>query len=101
MQIEEVKKILTTKETDGCYLVHFEAKEGKGGCILAAKYFPDPGETPFRSEQDAWNWAAAFANTLGPAKVVNVYVVDASNWRPVDDYRKRLCNPHPIGRRRF
>lgn len=73
------------------YRVHFEKRE-RG--MLCGDHFPEGDEPPIADEEDAWKLAAAFAE-VDPRTYVNVYVVSALDWVPVDGFDIRKLNTYP------
>src|SRR4051812_11984088 len=73
------------------YRVHFERREPG---MLASDYFPERDEPAIAEVEDAWRLAEKFAQ-LDPSLFVNVYVVSAYDWTPVEGYRSRLLNGYP------
>ena len=87
MKMEEAKRIMEEGLDQG-YLVHLERKHGN---ILSSDYFPDVGEEPIKTEREAWELARKFAaKTVG--QCVDIYVVRARTFRPVEGYRTHKIN---------
>ncbi len=75
----------------GGYRVHFEKR---GGGVLQSDYFPERDERPIWELEEAWNIAEKWA-ALNPELYVNVYVVSAYDWTPVENYQSRKLNVYP------
>lgn len=75
-----------TKPKPGGYRVHMERIEGN---ILCGDYFPDRGEKPIRTVEQAWEWARQFAAADKENKYKNIYVVDGDDFTPVANYRQK------------
>lgn len=73
------------------YRVHFERR---GDGMLYSDHFPERDEPPIAELEDAWKLAAQFAN-VDPTRYVNVYVINALDGAPVDDYQLRTLNVYP------
>lgn len=73
------------------YRVHFDRRENS---ILASDYFPERDEPAIADLEDAWKLAAEWA-LVDPALYVNVYVINAHDWVPVDNYEARRLNAYP------
>ena len=89
MKIQDALNKITkrSRHKDG-FLVTFERIEG---CILVSDHFPDVHsfELPIQTESEAWALAEKFAGkTRG--EMVNIYVIKASDFTPVDGYSERL-----------
>lgn len=73
------------------FRVSFEHREGH---MLASDFFPDRDEAPIETEKEAWQLAAWFAEKA-PVNFVNIYVVNAKTFLPVDGYRERMLRRFP------
>jgi hypothetical protein len=71
------------------YRVSFEYK-----ACCARDYFPERSEASIADLEDAWKLAARFAN-VNPELYVNIYVINAHDWTPVEDHTKRELNRWP------
>lgn len=87
MRLAEVKERLV-KATG--YRVSFEKREGG---MLCGDHFPERDEPPIADLEDAWKLAADWAE-VDPKLYVNIYVIQAWDWCPVDGYKERVLNPH-------
>lgn len=75
----------------GGYRVSFEKREDG---MLTSDYFPARDEAPIRSIHEALALAQRFAG-VDPSIYVNVYVIHAHDWTPVNGYDQRILNRHP------
>lgn len=92
MKLSEAQSIIQQDLGTG-YLVSFEHRRNG---FLRSDSFPDirAGEPAIETEEAAWDLAAKFA--IGnQSKYVNVYVIRACNYRPVDGYEERMFNRYP------
>lgn len=86
MKMQEALDIIDGKDNNIGFMVAFE-RAGDG--FLGSDYFPDyhAGDVLIKTESDAWEIAAAFAEkTYG--KCVNIYVVD-SMFKPVPSWKEK------------
>lgn len=88
MRIKDAKAIMRTRAG---YRVHFERRADG---LMHSDYFPERDEPPIAELDDAWKLAAQWAD-VDPSVYVNVYVIYAHDWTPVDNYRTRRLNTHP------
>lgn len=88
MKLREALNIAYGAFPNRKYRVSFERKE-RG--MLVGDHFPERDELPFESQEVAWKMAESFADKM-VGRVVNVHVVDAETWAPVDGYRERMLN---------
>jgi hypothetical protein len=95
MKMSEAKEIIDGKHLRLGYCVHFEVRE-RG--MLRSDYFPDvrAGELGLETEEEAWRMAADFARAPQKHEVVNVFVVRARDFAPVDGYAERTLNRYPF-----
>ena len=88
MKILHAKKLM---QQNAGYRVHFEKREGG---MLASDFFPDRDEPPIIDLEDAWKlaegWSKVDANIY-----VNVYVTNALDSCPVENYQLRRLNTYP------
>lgn len=73
------------------YRVTFERREGG---LLHSDHFPERDEPAIADEEDAWKLAGAFAD-VDPSVYVNIYVISAFDWTPVEGYAARRLNTYP------
>lgn len=87
MKMQEAMKIMAGIPNRAGFLVHFEHA---GGGFLRSDYFPDVrvGEEPIKTEDEAWEMAEQFAARTR-RRMVNIYVVHAEDFTPVDRYAAR------------
>jgi hypothetical protein len=71
------------------FRVSFEIREGG---ILTSDHFPERDEEPIKKEDDAWKYARQFAQVGKSRGIVNVYVIHADDWTPVDGYKEKELN---------
>ncbi len=88
MKILEAKRLM---QAAAGYRVSFEKREGG---MLYSDHFPDRDEPPIVTLDDAWRLAEDWAK-VDPNTYVNVYVVNALDWVPVDGYNDRKLNRYP------
>ena len=82
---------ITIKKNAG-FRVAFERQEGG---MLVSDHFPARDEDAIGTEEEAWRYATAFANAGQKKGIVNVYVINGFDWRPVQNYRDRKLNIYP------
>lgn len=75
----------------GGFRVSFERREGG---MLASDHIPARDEPAIEDEAAAWVLAERVAQA-GRGSFVNIYVVHATGWKPVADYRSRMLRAHP------
>ncbi len=66
--------------------------EKLGGGILASDHFPDDDEEPIGTEEEAWGYARRFAKACKNKGIVNVYVIYADDYTPVEGYKEKELN---------
>ncbi len=88
MKILDAKRLM---QAASGYRVHFEKREG---CMLVSDHFPARDEPPIVTLADAWRLAEEWAK-VDPRTYVNIYVIDALDWAPVDGYNERRLNSYP------
>lgn len=88
MRMRDAQKLM---EQHGGFLVHFERRAGG---MLEGDYFPAHDESPIVGVEKAWKLAAQWA-LVDPEKFVNIYVVSAVDFVPVEGYQLRALNLYP------
>lgn len=99
MKISEALGMIAAQQAEaarvarGGYRVSFQRRERN---ILSSDHFPERDEEPIDTEDEAWRLAREFA-ACDPrgANYVNIYVIKASDWAPVDGYSARKMNEYP------
>jgi hypothetical protein len=90
MKLQDALNVIERKEQEknAGFMVHFE-RTGNG--VLCSDYFPDVrnGEKPIATEKDAWDLANKFASATR-YRCVNVYVINAVTYVPVDGYADKM-----------
>jgi hypothetical protein len=86
-----MKEALELIRKEAGYRVHFEKRERS---ILSSDFFPDRDEPSIAELADAWAMAEKWAK-VNPNVYVNVYVIHADDWTPVDGYQLRRLNTYP------
>ena len=94
MKMSEAEDIISGKAARSGYCVSFEVREGG---MLRSDHFPDvrEGEPGIATIQEAWTLASRFANAKHKREVVNVYVINATDFTPVADYQHRMLKRYP------
>lgn len=67
-------------------------EERKGG-FLRSDWFPEHDEDPFKTEEEAWQFAEEFCK-YADERFVNVYVTRADNHKPVPGYKDRMLRKY-------
>jgi hypothetical protein len=93
MRMSDAKAVIEGKTRREGYAVSFEVWE-RG--MLRSDHFPDlhGGESGIPTEEEAWALAASFAHAKQRDEVVNVYVIRAADFSPVEGYRSRMLKAH-------
>jgi len=86
MKLEDAKAFM---QNTGGYRVEFEKQEGG---ILRSDHFPDDGEPTIPIEEEAWALAKEFARAGKHKGIVNVYVIQGNDYKPVEGYKERKLN---------
>lgn len=88
MKIIEARDLMRRQ---GGYRVHFEKR---GGGLLSSDFFPDRDEPGIVDRLDAWKLAEQWA-VVDPDVYVNIYVIYAHDFTPVDGYSELRLNTYP------
>ena len=89
MRLADAEKLIAEENQPKTYRVTFERRE-RG--LLVSDHFPERDEKGYESEHEAWGAALRFSR-VDPLKYVNIYVINAKDWRPVGGYRDKMLNP--------
>ena len=85
MKLADAKEMIRNRSG---FRVSFDIRENG---LLKSDHVPERYETPFSTEDEAWE----FARKLSPIPgVVNIYVIYASTWQPVEGYYSKMLNKH-------
>jgi len=89
MKMQEALRIIN-KNSVG-YMIHFAKIDGH---TSVSDYFPDKtyDEKLFPNEEEAWWWAAIFANSTPAEEYVNIFVVD-DKYCPVEGFEEKRIRP--------
>jgi len=88
MKFDEAKEFIHRKSG---FRISFEKREDG---VLVSDYFPDGEEPGIPTEEGAWCWASKFANAGKDDGIVNVYVIHADDFVPVDSYNERKLSSY-------
>jgi len=88
MKLEDAKREI---QRAGGFRVHFERRANG---MLSSDYFPDRTEDGLPLIGQAWELAEQWSK-VNPCDYVNIYVVHANDWTPVDGYRSKTLNKYP------
>ncbi len=87
MKLAELRQLVGRRAQPG-WRVHFE-RPVTGGWL--SDMIPDRDEPALSDEASAWELADQVATVL--PNVVNIYVIRADDFTPVNGYRERMIRP--------
>lgn len=86
MRLADAMSMMQGREEPRGFRVNYEEIEG---CILRGGFFPERDEEPFKTEAEAWTMAQRFAEAA-PQRFVDIYVIGAHDFVPVDGYDAKM-----------
>jgi hypothetical protein len=87
----KMSEAITMMRQSSGYRVHFERREDG---LLCSDFFPDRDEPPIADLHDAWELARKWS-LVDPERYVNIYVISAYDWVPVEGYQRQKHNRYP------